>query len=391
MMSDEADTHESPVSESASAANHGGQRALETTRAALPPPAAAPPRPAPLLPERSDFLEGADAPAAEKVGAFLAKALEATGSEATEALVPWICDVLLSNHSVKAYGRDLLDFVRHMRAQGVDPLQVTADHVKCYKRALLEAGMKSATVARRLSVLRGTYHQLAAKGLIAWETAQDIAAVKAPGVQKNSTPSLTERQAISLLEAIPTETLQGIRDLALMSVFFITGCRVSAVVGASVGHLETDGVEHYLHVTEKRNKKRRKILLDAARPVLAYIARAGIGEDKEGPLFRPMKPDGTGLERRHLDRKTPWRLVKKYCRAAGIDPERLGGRGIGIHSLRKTAINDAIRNGASLHEVREFAGHADIRSTELYFVRQEEDAEVAARRIHIRVTGRKTD
>ena len=57
---------------------------------------------------------------------------------------------------------------------------------------------------------------------------------------------------------------------------------------------------------------------------------------KEGPLFRPMKPDGTGLERRHLDRKTPWRLVKKYCRAAGIDPDRLGGRGIGIHSLRKT-------------------------------------------------------
>ena len=305
--------------------------------------------------------------------------------------MPWICDVLLSNHSVKAYGRDLLDFVRHMQAQGVDPLQVTADHVKCYKRALLEAGMKSATVARRLSVLRGTYQQLAAKGLIAWETAQDIAAVKAPGVQKNSTPSLTERQAISLLEAIPTETLQGIRDLALMSVFFITGCRVSAVVGASVGHLETDGVEHYLHVTEKRNKKRRKILLDAARPVLAYIARAGIGDDKEGPLFRPMKPDGTGLKRRHLDRKTPWRLVKKYCRAAGIDPERLGGRGIGIHSLRKTAINDAIRNGASLHEVREFAGHADIRTTELYFVRQEEDAEVAARRIHIRVTGRKNE
>jgi len=60
-------------------------------------------------------------------------------------------------------------------------------------------------------------------------------------------------------------------------------------------------------------------------------------------LFRPMKPAGTGLERRHLDRKTPWRLVKKYCRAAGIDPDRLGGRGIGIHSLRKTAINDAIR------------------------------------------------
>jgi integrase len=158
------------------------------------------------------------------------------------------------------------------------------------------------------------------------------------------------------LEAIPTDTLQGIRDLALMSVFFLTGCRVSAVIGACVGHLETDGVEHYLHVTEKRNKKRRKILLDAARPLLAYVQRAGIGEDKEGPLFRPMTPDTSRLIRRHLDRKTPWRLVKKSC---------------------------------SMHEVREFAGHADIRTTEVYFVRREEDAEVAARRIQIRWTGPK--
>jgi integrase len=191
---------------------------------------------------------------------------------------------------------------------------------------------------------------------------------------------------MQLLQSIPTDSLQGIRDLALMSVFFLTGCRVSAVISACVGHLETDGVEHYLNVTEKRNKKRRKILLDAARPVLAYVAAAGIGDDMEGPLFRPLSADGSQLLRRHLDRKMPWRLVKKYCEAAGVEHRRLGGRGIGIHSLRKTAINDAIRNGATMHEVREFAGHADIRTTELYFIRKEEDAEVAARRIQIRVT-----
>jgi hypothetical protein len=55
----------------------------------------------------------------------------------------------------------------------------------------------------------------------------------------------------------------------------------------------------------------------------------------------------------------------------------------------KTATNDAIRNGATMHEVREFAGHSDIRTTEVYFVREEEDADVAARRIQIRVTGRR--
>jgi len=179
---------------------------------------AIPPAAPPLVPERSDFLEG-DSPAADRVASFLTRALGASdGSDKlTAALVPWICDALLSNHSVKA-----------------------------------------------------------------------------PGVQKNATPSLTQREAIALLEAIPTDSVQGMRDLALMSVFFLTGCRVSAVIGACVGHLETDGVDHYLNVTEKRNKKRRKILLDAARPVLAYVELAGIRSDREGPLFRPMTPDGVG-------------------------------------------------------------------------------------------------
>ena len=81
--------------------------------------------------------------------------------------------------------------------------------------------------------------------------------------------------------------MQGSRDLALMSVFFLTSCPVSAVTRACVGHLETDGVEHFLHVTEKRNKKRRKILLDAARPVLAYVERAGIGEERRDRCFGP--------------------------------------------------------------------------------------------------------
>ena len=51
-----------------------------------------------------------------------------------------------------------------------------------------------------------------------------------------------------------------------------------------MGDIEHDGVDYYLHVTEKRNKKARKILLDAARAVLAYIEAAGI-EDLGGAAF----------------------------------------------------------------------------------------------------------
>lgn len=302
---------------------------------------------------------------------------------AAAALVPWAADVLRSEESLKAYGSDLVQFASYLDQHGLELVSATADHVKLYKAALLKSGCRPASVARKLSVIRGAYQELANKRIVPWEEARRIQAIKAPPVAKNTTPALTEHQAVAVLRAVPTDTLPGLRDLALLQTLFITGCRVSAICRACVGHLECDGAEHYLHVREKRGKESRKVLLDAVSSVHAYIDAAGIADDREGPLFRPLHPDRKRLMRRPLSRKTPWRLVKKYCRLAGIDPERLQGRGVGVHSLRKTAITCAIRNGARMHEVREFAGHSDIRTTELYFVRREEDAGVAARCIRI--------
>src|SRR5262245_11441865 len=88
-----------------------------------------------FAPENADVLDAGKQPVGNKVAVFLAQALAASpgGSAGVEeALVPWIRDALLSIHSVKAYGRDLVDFVRHMKAQGVELLDVRADHVKLY-------------------------------------------------------------------------------------------------------------------------------------------------------------------------------------------------------------------------------------------------------------------
>lgn len=286
--------------------------------------------------------------------------------------------------SICGYGQDIRDFTMHMERFGIGPLEVKADHLKIYKAALRDAGLAGATIARNLSVLRGMFRQFAVKKLVSWEVAQDIAAVESLDVQKNTTPALTEQQAVRLLHTPDTGTLRGLRDRALIHTLFITACRVSAVTKAKVGHLEFDGTEWFLNVTEKRSKKQRKILLEAARSILTYVEIAGIADDREGPLFRRFSPDSQSLLPSPLCRETVWRIVKKYCREAGIPSERLGGRGFGVHSLRKTALNNAIQNGAQLHEARELAAHADVRTTELYFLRKEQDAERAARRIAIR-------
>jgi hypothetical protein len=65
-------------------------------------------------------------------------------------------------------------------------------------------------------------------------------------------------------------------------------------------HPETDGVEHDMNVIEKRNRKRWKIVPDAAQPVFAYKAQGGIKVDRESRLFRPLRPDGLGPTKQRL-------------------------------------------------------------------------------------------
>lgn len=321
-----------------------------------------------------------------KVAAYLSTLLPATSDTGNPAaaLVPWVCDRLPSVHSRQAYARDLTAFVTHMRENGIDPLTVTGDHVRIYKGSMLEAGHAPATVARLLSVLRGTYEQFGKRGLMDWETVQDIQAVTAPRVNKNTTPALSQAEATRLLHTPDTTTPGGIRDHALLFVFFKTACRCSAVASARVGNVERTDTDFYLLVREKGGKLHRKALLEAAPPLLRYLEVAGIMDDIDGPLFRPLAKDRRHFLRQHLTRQAVWKIAKKYARAAGIHVDRLGGRGVGVHSLRKTALTNALEHGARMEQVQQLAGHADIRTTQLYYQRKERDAEDAARHIQIR-------
>lgn len=289
-----------------------------------------------------------------------------------------------SPHSRSAYARDLVAFVTHMRKQGIEPLKVNGDHLRMYKAAMLTAGKTPTTVARVLSVLRGIYQQFGKRGLIEWDRVRDIQAVESPRVEKNTTPALSQQEACALLHAPDTRTIVGLRDHAMLFCFFKTACRCCAIANACVGHIERTDTDYYLMVREKGGKHQRKALLEAAPATLAYLDEAGIRDDLEGPLFRPVAKDRKALVRKHLSRKSIWAIVKKYARQVGIDVDRLGSRGVAVHSLRKTAITNALENGAPIEKVQQLAGHCDIRTTQLYFRPSAKDSEDAARHIQIR-------
>src|SRR5437762_13362385 len=164
------------------------------------------------LPVKEDrpLVSAGDLTTDEKVAAFLARLLSVTRDAKhgpVAALLPWVCDRLPSPHSRRAYASDLASFVDHMRKRGVDPLAVTGDDLRVYKAALLAAGQTTATIARALSVLRGTYQQFGKRGLIAWERVRDIQSVESPRVEKNTTPCLSQQEAVRLLHAPDTSTM----------------------------------------------------------------------------------------------------------------------------------------------------------------------------------------
>lgn len=304
-------------------------------------------------------------------------------SDAAAALIPWFCDSLPSPKSRRDYYRDLSTFFSHLSSISVHPFAATGDHVRLYKEAMIQSGKRPATVARSLSVIRGTYEQFGKKGLVPWNTVGDIQSVAAPRVAKNSTPLLGEDDACRLLYAPDTDTMLGCRDHALLFTYFKTACRSSAVAHATVGDLERSDTDWFLRITEKGRKERRIALLEAAPAVLAWIEQAGLTDD-ELPLFPALDRDRETPTERHLTGRTILYIVKKYGRRIGLNVSPHGRRGVCTHSLRKTVAVNALRHGAHVHQVQQWLGHSDIRTTQEYINYHEDDAEEAARRCQIR-------
>lgn len=322
----------------------------------------------------------------ETVAQFLSKLIPTTQDKnPAAALVPWICERLPSEQSRKTYASVIRDFVLHMKDCGLSPLSANGDDIRIFREALRQAGMQPATIAKHLSVIRGVYRQFGKRGLVDWNTVQDIQAVESPRVQKNATPILTEAEAKKLLHQPDLNTLAGVRDHALLFVFFKTACRVSALASATIGSLERSDHEFYLVVEEKGGKRQRKALLEASPALIRYLEFGRItGEPSNAPLFRPVAKDRRTLTTRRMNRRSILDRIKQHAIDAGIDVERFGSRNICCHSLRGTSITNAIQHGAKLEQAQALAGHSDIRTTQGYFHSTGKESEEAARHIQIR-------
>ncbi len=171
---------------------------------------------------------------------------------------------------------------------------------------------------------------------------------------------LNSQDVERLLRAPDRSTRDGLRDAAILELFFSTGLRLTEL--RQLNRKDLNFQTREMSVRGKRRKLRVVFLSDAAS--IALQAYLNVRLDHLEPLFiRHLKraihvmPPG---EEFRLSRISIYGIVKKHARAAGIviDPSP--------HTLRHSFATDLLQNGADLRSVQELLGHQDLSTTQIY-------------------------
>jgi integrase len=184
-------------------------------------------------------------------------------------------------------------------------------------------------------------------------------------VKKGKTPVLNADEARTLLDIIPTDSLTGLRDRALIGVMVYTFARVNAVISMKVKDYFTQGRRGWVRLHEKGGKEHEVPCHHTLEKLLdEYIARAGIASEADGPLFRTTGRK-TG-EPHAMWQQDAYRMIQRRAAAAGIETK------IGNHTFRATGITAYLKNNGTLEHAQTIANHASPRTTKLYDRRSDE-------------------
>jgi site-specific recombinase XerD len=181
-------------------------------------------------------------------------------------------------------------------------------------------------------------------------------------VKTGKTPVLEGDEWRKLLKSIPTDTVRGLRDRALIATLTYSFARIGAALKMKVEDLRPRGSAWTIRLHEKGGKEHAMPCHHSLAEALhAYIAAAGIGDDRKGFLFRTSRGHAaTALSAKPMVQSDAWRMIRRRAAAAGINAS------IGNHSFRATGITAYLANGGALEHAQEMAAHASSSTTKLY-------------------------
>jgi len=296
------------------------------------------------------------------------------GADGSEHFLNYFASKISNHNTRQAYLRAWTRFDTWCKSNGiVDLRDVRTLHVGVYiesitsnskKPAAEQAGkLSNASVKQHRAALVKCCSFLVEKHVIASNPVTDVTGPKIR-VKKGKTPVFTDNEFLTLLDSIPDTNLVGLRDRALISVLTFGWPRISAALGLTLSDYYPKDKRWHIRVNEKGGEEGKEILLhhDAQRALDAYLEAAELTGDKVDrslPLFRSFDRKRR-LTESALDRSNAFHMVRRRAKAAGLQ------RDFSNHSFRATGITNYMANGGRIDVAKEWAGHADERTTGLY-------------------------
>jgi integrase/recombinase XerC len=256
----------------------------------------------------------------------------------------------LSAHTDTSYRADLQRFAAYCERNHVrDWRRVDSQHVRMFAAAEFRQGSSPRTIQRRLSALRSFFNFLLRERAL---EANPAVGVQAPKARKRL-PETIDADLMTRLLEFRTDTQLGVRDKAIMELFYSSGLRLSELVGLNLG--DVDRGDRTVRVLGKGRKTRvvpvGKHALDALARWLKE--RATLAATGEQALFVGSRGERLGP-----------RAIQK--RIAGWAKQQGLGRHVHPHLFRHSFATHLLESSQDLRGVQELLGHANISTTQVY-------------------------
>ncbi|MBO5974132.1 MAG: tyrosine-type recombinase/integrase [Paludibacteraceae bacterium] len=259
-----------------------------------------------------------------------------------------------SSHTVLSYKADLQEFLSFLKQYSIafDPKKITSEDIRHWVLELMDNGLSSRSVNRKLSVLRSFYHFLNNK---LWnEYYNPTTEVVLPKVKKTLPYFFKEKEMEEVLDVeLGEDDFETVRNRLIIEFFYQTGIRVSELI--SIKDVDVDFVQKNISIIGKRNKQRlipigNGLIDEMNRYIALRDENVGV---KTGFLFVNTKGS-------QLYREKVYRIIRSQMSEVSSLQKK------SPHVLRHTFATAMLNNGADLNVVKTILGHSSLAATEIY-------------------------
>lgn len=258
-----------------------------------------------------------------------------------------------SLHTVKAYEKDISNYLVFWVGEGMDFTSLTHRDVRFYLSKLMDDQMTPISVNRALSSLRSYYKFLQREGLHHENPTTLVKSLKTP----KKLPVIIQEEKIDALlnhDDIFDKNFAGQRDRLIIELLFGTGMRLSELI-----HLRESDIDFYqqsIRILGKRNKERLVPLLPSLTNLIndyLLLKKSENIDNKSLTLIVTNKGE-------QVYSKLVYKVVTSYLSLITSQQKR------SPHILRHSFATALLNRGADLNAIKELLGHANLVATQVY-------------------------